>query len=142
VGVGVSLAVLAAGLVLSFAFVRPFDEVGTYISPAQVSDIQSCLSVIPANATVSASNALLAHLSHRHAIYLLTLKDDADYVAIDLASYLGHYFSGEEAQVRTTIRRRLADGYGVACSKGTTVVLHRGAGGRTLSPEIAAFLAE
>ena len=136
-----ALAVLVAGLVLSFAIVRPFDEVGTYISARQVADIQSCLTVIPADASVSASNALLPHLSHRRQIYLLTMKADADYVAIDLASYLDHFFPGEQAAIRSTISHALANGYGVACSRGTTVVLRRGAGGGTLSPEITAFLA-
>jgi len=142
VGVGVSLAVLTAGLILSFAVVRPFDEVGTYISSKQVSDIQSCLTVIPADAAVSASTALLPHLSHRYQIYLLTMKRDADYVAIDLAAYLGHFAPGEAADLRTTITESLASGYEVACSRGTTVVLHRGAGGGTLSPELSAFLAQ
>jgi uncharacterized membrane protein len=140
-GLGVSLAVLAAGLILSFGIVGPFDEVGTYISSRQVSDIQSCLTVIPADAPVSASFALLPHLSHRHQIYLLTMKSDADYVAIDLSTYLGHFFPGEEAALRTTITEHMANGYGVACSRGTTVVLHRGAAGGTLSPELSAFLA-
>jgi uncharacterized membrane protein len=142
VGVGVSLAVLTSGLILSFAVVRPFDEVGTYISAKQVSDIQSCLTVIPADAAVSASTALLPHLSHRYQIYLLTMKRDADYVAIDLAAYLGHFSPGEEADIRTTITESLASGYEVACSRGTTVVLHRGAGGGTLSPELSAFLTQ
>jgi uncharacterized membrane protein len=140
-GVGVSLAVLAAGLILSFGIVQPFEELGTYISPGQVSDIQSCLTVIPADDSVSASNTLLPHLSHRRQIYLLTMKADADWVAIDLATYLGHFFPGEETQVRTTITQALANGYGVACSKGTTVVLHRGAIGGSLSPELAVFIA-
>jgi len=82
----------------------------------------------------------LPHLSHRREIYLLTMKSDADYVAIDLASYGGHFFPGEQMQIRDTIRRALAGGYGVACSKGTTVVLHRGGGNQTLSEKIAAFL--
>jgi uncharacterized membrane protein len=141
VPVAASVAVPAAGLILSFGIVQPFAEVGTYISAAQVADVQSCLSVIPADASVSASNKLLPHLSHRRQIYLLTVKADADYVAIDLASYLGRYFSGEESQIRTTITRSLANGYGVACSRGTTVVLHRGASVSTLSPQMAAFLA-
>src|SRR3989475_1187363 len=125
-GVGASLAVLAAGLILSFAVVRPFDEVGTYISTAQVSDIESCLPSIPRDASVSASNKLLPHLSHRREIYLLTLKSDSDYIAIDLSTYLGQYFPGEEAQIRTIISHALANGYSVACSRGTTVILHRG----------------
>jgi len=140
VGVGLSTGLLAAGAILSIGVVRPFDELGTYVSASQVSDIQSCLRVIPADASVSASNALLPHLSHRRQIYLLTMKADGDYVAIDLATYLGHFFPGEEAQIRTTITEAMTNGYGVACSRGTTVVLHRGAGAGTLSPEISAFL--
>src|SRR5438309_6848578 len=120
-GVGLSVAVLVAGTILSVAVVRPFDEIGPYISASQVADIRSCLGVIPADASVSASNALLPHLSHRPQIYLLTVKADADYVAIDLATYLDHFFPGEKAQVRTTIKGALENGYGVACSKGTTV---------------------
>ncbi|TMB98927.1 MAG: DUF2079 domain-containing protein, partial [Chloroflexi bacterium] len=142
IAVGLSVGVLAAGAILSFAVVRPLDEIGTYVSASQVSDIRSCLGVIPADAGVSASNALLPHLSHRPQIYLLTLKADADYVAIDLATYLDHFFPGEKAQVRTTIKGALENGYGVACSKGTTVVLHRGGNGGTLSPELAAFLSQ
>src|SRR3984893_4720002 len=139
--VALSLAVLAAGLILTFGIVQPFQELGTYISSRQVADIQSCLKVIPADASVSASNALLPHLSHRHEIYLLTMKHDADYVAIDLATYLGHYFPGEQAAVRTVIVDSLANGYGVGCSQGTMVVLQRGAIGNQLSPDLAAFVA-
>jgi uncharacterized membrane protein len=142
VGVGVSLAVMASGLIFSFGVVRPFEEVGTYISAGQVSNIQYCLESIPASASVSASNALLPHLSHRRQIYLLTVKDDADYVAIDLAAYLNHFFPGEQAQIRSTIRDSLANGYGVACSRGTTVVLHRGSSGGEVSPELATFLSQ
>ena len=126
VGLGMALAVLAAGLILSFGVVRPLDELATYISGSQAATIQSCLDVIPPDASVSASNKLLPHLSHRREIYLLTLKSDADYVAIDLSTYLGQFSPGEEAQIQTTISQALANGHGVACSGGTTVVLHRG----------------
>ena len=142
IGVGVSLALLAAGLILSFGVVRPLDELATYISGSQASTVQSCLNVIPPDADVSASNKLLPHLSHRAEIYLLTMKSDASYVAIDLDTYLGQFFPGEQAQIRTIISQALADGYGVACSRGTTVVLRRGGGGGTLSPELSAFLAQ
>jgi uncharacterized membrane protein len=137
---GASLAMLAAGLILTFAVVRPLDEVGGYVSQARVSQVRSCLAVIPAEASVSASNKLVPHLSHRHQIYLLTMKADADYIAIDLATYLGRFFAGEDVQVRTIIRDALAGGYGVSCSRGTTVVLQRGASGGTLSPELTAFV--
>src|SRR5438552_3535452 len=136
----VSIAVLAAGLVLTAGVVRPLDELGTYTWAGQAAEIQSCLDVIPPSASVSASDALLPHLSHRREIYLLTMRTDADYVAIDLASYGGHFFAGEQTQIRDAITRSLAGGYGVACSKGTTVVLRRGGGSQSLSEKVAAFL--
>jgi uncharacterized membrane protein len=137
---GASLALLAAGMLLTFTVVRPLDELSGYVSEARIADIRSCLSVIPDDASVSASNKLLPHLSHRHQIYLLTMKADADYIAIDLATYLGRFFVGEDTQARTVIRNALSGGYGVSCSRGTTVVLHRGDSGGTLSPELTAFL--
>jgi len=139
--VAVAIGVLAAGLILSFAVVRPLDELGTYISASRAADIQSCLPTIPPQASVAASNALLPHLTHRRQIYLLTAKPDADYLAIDLTTYLRQSFPGDEAAIRTTITQAQANGYGVACSRGTMMVLHAGSGGGTLSPEIAAFLA-
>jgi uncharacterized membrane protein len=136
-----SIGVALAGAILTFGVVRPLDELGTYVSAAQVSAIQSCLDVIPAGASVSASNFLLPHVTHRYQIYLLTMTTDADYIVIDLATYRGHFFQGERTQIRTTITRALAGGYGVECSRGTTVVLHRGGGNQELSPELAAFVA-
>jgi len=141
-GVAVPIATLTAGLVLTIGIVRPLDELGSYSWAGQAAQIQSCLDVIPSQASVSASDSLLPHLSHRREIYLLTMKADAQYVAIDLASYGGHFFPGEQTQIRDTITRALSGGYGVACSKGTTVVLQLGGGNQTLSPEIAAFLAQ
>jgi hypothetical protein len=142
VGLGASLAALAAGLIVSFGLVRPLDELGTYISASQATDIESCLTVIPTDASVSASDVLLPHLSHRRQIYLLTAKGDADYLALDVASDVGHLLPGEQAQIRSTISGALASGYGVACSRGTTVVLHRGVAGGTLRPELSAFLTQ
>ncbi len=138
---GASLVVLAASLIASFGLVRPLDELGTYISASQAADIESCLSVIPADASVSASNVLVPHLSHRRQIYIVTARDDADYLALDVASDPGRALPGVDAQIRTTISGALSRGYGVACSRGTTAVLHRGAGG-SLSPELSAFLSE
>jgi uncharacterized membrane protein len=132
--------VLLASVVSTFLFVIPLDELATYIPSTQAAQIQSCLDVIPATASVSASNFLLPHLSHRREIYLLNLKSDAEYIAIDLATYRGHFAPGEQQQVRTTIQGALGNGYGVACSAGTTVVLRQGGGNQTLSPAIAAFL--
>jgi uncharacterized membrane protein len=139
--VAVAAGIVLAGGIVTFALVQPLAELGTYISAGQVAAIQSCLNVIPTTASVSASNALLPHLSHRRAIYLLTLRTDADVIAIDLAAYRNQFFPGEQAQIRATIQRALAGGYGVACSTGTTVVLQLGGGTQALSPELAAFMA-
>jgi uncharacterized membrane protein len=132
---------IIAGSVVTFGLVQPLAELGSYVSARQVAAVQSCLSVIPASASVSASNALLPHLSHRRTIYLLTMSTDADFIAIDLAAYLNHFFPGEQAQIRATIQQALAGGYGVACSTGSTVVLQRDGGTKAPSPEIAAFVA-
>jgi uncharacterized membrane protein len=134
-----SFAVLAAGLIVTFGLVRPLDELGTYAWANQAGDIQACLDVIPATASVSASDGLLPHLSHRYQIYLLTIKTDADYIAIDLASYGGHFFPGEKDQIRNTMTQALANGYGVVCSRNTTAVLERGSGNGTLTPQLQAF---
>ena len=61
---------------------------------------------------------------------------------IDLAAYRGHFFAGEQDQIRATITDSLANGYGVACSQGTTVVLHRGSNNGGLSPELSTFVGQ
>jgi uncharacterized membrane protein len=134
------IVLVGAGAVLTFAVVQPLDELRTYISNQQVADIETCLRVIPADASVSASNSLLPHLSHRHQIYLLTMKSDGDYIAIDLAAYVGHFYPGEQEQLKTVITQALTGGYGVACSRGTSVVLQRGGGNKPLSPAIQTFI--
>ena len=72
--------------------------------------------------------------------YFLAINRNKKSLAIDLASYGGHFFAGEQTQIRDAITRSLAGGYGVACSKGTTVVLRRGGGTQSLSEKVAAFL--
>ncbi|TME22487.1 MAG: DUF2079 domain-containing protein [Chloroflexi bacterium] len=62
---GVSIAVLGAGLILTFGIVRPLDELGTYTWVGQAAQIQSCLDVIPADASVSASDALTSSPENR-----------------------------------------------------------------------------
>ena len=41
---------------------------------ARAAEIQRCLDQIPPDASVSASNALVPHLSHRDHIYEITLQ--------------------------------------------------------------------
>ena len=142
-GVGATalpLAALATGALLTFVVVRPFAEVTTYLSSERSTQIQSCLDTIPADAIVTASNALVPHLSHRSAIYVITMKTDADYIAIDPSTYRA-FFPGEEDQLRNIVRGSLAAGYGVVCAKGTTLVLARVESPRQLTPELKLWLA-
>jgi len=136
----VSAAVVLAGALLSFGIAQPLADLRLAVSGPQAAMIQSCLAVIPATSSVSASSALLPHLSHRDTIYLLATSTDADYVAINLTTDLQQY-PAAAGPLRSTIASLQSAGYGVGCSRGTTVVLHRGAGSSTLSPELAAFMA-
>ncbi len=131
---------LVAGTVFTFGPIRPFDELSTYLSDSRAAQIESCLTTIPGNASVDASNSLVPHLSHRYDIYVITERHDADYIAIDPSTYTG-FFDGEENQLRDIARTSLAGGYGVACAKGLTLVLAKGAPGQTLTPELNRWLA-
>lgn len=131
---------LLAGTVFTFGPIRPLDELSTYISDSRAAQIESCLSSIPGNASVDASNSLVPHLSHRYDIYVITERHDADYIAIDPSTY-GDFSPGEETQLRDIARTSLAGGYGVACAKGLTLVLAKGAPSRTLTPELNRWLA-
>jgi uncharacterized membrane protein len=140
IGLTPAVGVLAASALLSFLVIKPLAEVGGYVSDARAAEINSCLAVIPAGASVTSSNFLLPHLAHRPVIYLITDRLDADYMAIDVSTYR-HFFPGEEEQLRADVVNALAGDYGVACTRGETVVLARGATSRTLSPELTRWLA-
>jgi hypothetical protein len=45
---------------------------------------------------VTASNALVPHLSHRAAVYMVTTQTDADYIAIDPSTYRDFFLAREE----------------------------------------------
>jgi hypothetical protein len=125
---------------LTFVFIRPLGEVTTYLSSSRAAEIQSCLNTIPADASVTASNALVPHLSHRADIHVVTAQNDADYIAIDPSTYPS-YYAGEEDQLRNIVRGALAAGYGVVCAKGTTLVLTRVESTQQLTPELQLWLA-
>lgn len=132
-------AILAANLVATFVLVRPLSELGSYISDAQAARIDDCLKVIPRDASVAASNALVPHLSDRKEIYLLPAGPGTDFVALDLdteAQSPGNVLGA----LRARVSRDLRGGYGVACSRGPTLVLRRDAPAGRLSPELARFL--
>src|SRR5579859_4559744 len=135
-----AIGALVAGTIFTFGLARPLDEVSTYISDGRAAQIESCLATIPGNASVDASNSLVPHLSHRYEIYVITQRHDADYIAIDPSTY-GGFYAGEESQLRDLARTSLAGGYGVACAKGLTLVLAKGAPGQTLTPELDRWLA-
>jgi len=133
-------AAAVAGVVLTFVFIRPFAEVTTYPSAVRAAEIQSCLDRIPPAASVTASNTLVPHLSHRDHVYEITLHPTADYIAVDPATY-GNFFSGEEDQLRRFVRGDLAAGYGVVCADDTTLVLAHVESRTQLTPELQRWLA-
>ena len=133
-------AAAAAGLVLTFVFIRPFAEITSYPSAAHAAEIQSCLDAIPAGASVTASNTLVPHLSHRATVYEISMQPDADYIAIDPATYR-NFFPGEEDSLRQLVRGDLAAGFGVVCANDTTLVLARVESRTQLTPELQRWLA-
>ena len=122
------------------AAVNPLAELTTYLPGWRVAEIQSCLDTIPASASVTASNALVPHLSHRAQIYEIDLNSDADYIAVDPSTY-SDFYPGEEDKLRNQVRGALAAGYGVVCAKGTTLVLARVDSTLQLTPELQSWLA-
>jgi uncharacterized membrane protein len=138
-----AIAMLLAGLRVSYGeHLKPFAEVnvetgGYWVSAERAAEVQSCLDVIPAHASVSASSALIPHLTHRQEIYRLETRPEQEYMAVDFST--SSFPSGLEGNA-AIVAKTLEAGYGVACSRGQTVVLHRDGTGRDLSPEIARIL--
>ena len=142
-GVLVSRVAPAVALIASIAVtaaVNPLAEITTYLPAARVAQIDSCLATIPPDASVTASNALVPHLSHRDVIYEIDLNSDADYIAVDPSTY-ANFYTGEEDKLRNQVRGALAAGYSVVCAKGTTLVLARVVSTQQLTPELQAWLA-
>ena len=122
------------------AAVNPIGEITSYLPNSRVAEINQCLATIPADASVSASNTLVPHLSHRAQIYVISLQPSADYIAIDPSTY-SDFYTGEEDQLRNLVRGDLAAGYGIVCAKGTTLVLARVESTTQLTPQLEAWLA-
>lgn len=134
------IAALVAGTIFTFWPIRPLDELSTYVSADRAAEIQACLDTIPSTASVSASNTLVPHLSHRQQVYVVTSQTDVDYIAVDPSTY-ANFYPDEEDQLRNAVRGALAGGYGVRCAKGLTLVLARGAPGGNLTPDLQRWLA-
>lgn len=133
-------AVLLAGAYFTFGRLKPLDELRRYTGAAQVADIQACLDTVPGDASVSATSALVPHLSHRERVWVLDHRPIAQtqYYAVDAATWM---FPFTLADVRALVDRKLASGYGVGCARGLTVVLARGASGGRLDPDLERLLA-
>jgi hypothetical protein len=133
------LAVLSAGLYFSFGRLRPLDELERYTTAGQIAAIRTCLETIPPDAPVTATSALVPHLSHRRAIYVLDRRPvpDTEFLAIDVSTWM-HPLT--LADVGELIARKRRAGFGVVCSRRTAAVLARGSPDRALSPELRRLL--
>ncbi|MGH3102486.1 MAG: DUF2079 domain-containing protein [Gaiellaceae bacterium] len=133
-------AVLLAGLYFSFGRLKPLDELGRYTSAEHAAEIRSCLELVPGDASVEATSALVPHLSHRERIFLLDggPRQGADYLAIDVYTFT---FPLTTRGVGALVEDAFARGYGVRCSRAGMALLERGVPGRRLSPELARLLA-
>ncbi|HET7807010.1 MAG TPA: DUF2079 domain-containing protein, partial [Gaiellaceae bacterium] len=80
---GAALAVLACGVVLSVAVVRPLRGLSGYMTAARADEIDACLDRIPPRASVAASGALVPHLTHRLQIDPLFRQHHDAYLAVE-----------------------------------------------------------
>lgn len=130
---------LAAGLAFTFGRTKPLDQLQRYTTERQIAQIDECLATVPPHASVAATSALVPHLTHRRTIYVLDEHPVAttDYYAIDTSTWR---FPLELSDIKRVLERKLAAGYGVVCSRGGTVVLARGAPGKSLDPELRRLL--
>jgi uncharacterized membrane protein len=126
---------LLAGMYFTFGRIKPLDELRRYTTSAQIAQIDSCLATIPSDASVSATSALVPHLSHRRVLYWLQRRPlpATQFYAVDTSTW---HFPLELGELKRLVERRRAGGYGVRCSRGGTVVLERGAPAGRLDPEL------
>ncbi len=133
-------AVLAACLFFSFVRLKPLDELGRYTSRETVAEIERCLATIPPEASVTATSALVPHLSERHSVWVL---DDRPlpatrYYALNATTWI---YPLTAADLGRIVENRLGRGYGVRCQGAVTVVLEQGAASKRLEPKLRRALA-
>ena len=84
-GQAVATGVLLLGSILAFLLdgsaLQILREPG--MAPERREVVRTLMEQIPPEASVSAQDELLPHLSHRHEIYLFPTVEDADYILID-----------------------------------------------------------
>jgi hypothetical protein len=115
-------AMTVAGAMTTFVFVRPLVPLTGLISARRADEIRACLRDIRPGASVSATEALVPHLSHRREIYPLYVGRPTDYIAIDTSTSIAGL---TRPRTRTIVQRSLRDGYNVRCRRGATIVLGR-----------------
>ena len=117
-------AVLATGLIVTFALIKPLEELRHELSGAQAAAMQSCLNVIPQNASVAATSYLVPHLTHRLNIFALPYGiGKADWVAVGPPNA---GFGPLDVAVQSYISQAEAAGYQPRCTSGTLItVLNR-----------------
>ncbi len=116
-----SLATLLGGLYMTYE-VNPLEGMGNLVTAKRAAKIRACLEVIPSDASVSATSALVPHLTHREKIYQLKDRADQEYKAADTTTSTWP-LGGDE--VLSMVEASLGRGYVVACSKRYTVVLKK-----------------
>ena len=135
VPVMLALLTLAAGLYFSFVRIKPLDELHRYTPQDRVADIEACLDVVPPDASVAATSALVPHLTHRRFAFVLDDRPvpSTRFLAIDASTWT---FPLDHRDLGRLVQRSIDRGYGIRCSRGSTVVLEQGAAAGELSLEL------
>jgi uncharacterized membrane protein len=119
----VAAAVLVCGLALVIWSVRPLRGLTTYMSAHRAAEVESCLSTIPSNATVAASNQLVPHLTHRKGIYRLFVRSGQEYLAIVDDTPVGKQVLGFVRGRRPVEPENIR--YAPVCARGGVTILRR-----------------
>jgi len=119
-----ALALLASGAFFTLYRMKPLDELTRYAAAERAAEIRACLATIPAGASVTATSALVPHLSERRQIRLLDRPraPDTRYLAVDTSTWI---FPLSRAGAGRAVRAARATGYRTRCVRGPTVVLER-----------------
>lgn len=117
-------AMVAAGAFFTVYRMRPLAELTRYTSAAHADEIRACLHVIPPHASVTATSALVPHLSERRDVRLLDrpASPSTEFLAVDASTWT---FPLTADGVRRAVRAARSRGYSVRCVRGPTVVLSR-----------------
>src|SRR5205807_207164 len=113
-----ALALLAASAAVSTLIVRPLRALDGLRSGTEAARAAACLRTVSPGASVAASNALIAHLTHRAEAYPLFARQGQAFLAVDTRTRVG----------RRAVGRIRGDGvytYRLSCSSGGVAVFRR-----------------